>query len=76
VHAACVRAGIPNVHPHRLRQTVATEMLRSGASLTEIGQVLRHQSVLTTAIYAKVDRDGLRQLASPWPTIASGPVKP
>lgn len=76
VHAACVRARIPNVHPHRLRHTVATDMLRAGASLTEIGQVLRHQSVLTTAIYAKVDRDGLRQLASPWPTLASGPVQP
>ncbi len=76
VHAACVRAGVPHVHPHRLRHTVATEMLRSGASLTEIGQVLRHQSVLTTAIYAKVDRDGLRQLASPWPAIASRPVQP
>lgn len=76
VHAACVRAGIPNVHPHRLRHTVATDMLRAGASLTEIGQVLRHQSVLSTAIYAKVDRDGLRQLASPWPTLTSGPVQP
>ena len=48
---------------HRLRHTAATEMLRAGAGLTEIGQVLRHQSVLTTAIYAKVDRDGLRELA-------------
>lgn len=65
--AACERAGVPRVHPHRLRHTAATEMLRAGASLTEIGQVLRHQSMLTTAIYAKVDRTGLRELASPWP---------
>jgi site-specific recombinase XerD len=49
-------------------RTAATEMLRGGAGLSEIGQVLRHRSVLTTAIYAKVDRDGLRELASPWPT--------
>jgi integrase len=76
VIAACERAGVPEVHPHRLRHTVATEMLRSGASLTEIGQVLRHQSVLTTAIYAKVDHDGLRELAGAWPTTASQPVRP
>jgi integrase/recombinase XerD len=63
VHAAGDRAGVANVHPHRLRHTVATEMLRAGAGLTEIGQVLRHQSALTTAIYAKVDRSGLRELA-------------
>ena len=76
VIAACERAGVPRVHPHRLRHTTATEMLRAGASLTEIGQVLRHQSVLTTAIYAKVDRDGLRELASPWPTADSASVRP
>ena len=52
---------------HRLRHTAATEMLRAGAGLTEIGQVLRHQSVLTTSIYAKVDRSSLRALAKPWP---------
>jgi integrase/recombinase XerD len=42
-------------------------MLRGGASLEEIGQVLRHRRTLTTAIYAKVDHDGLRGLARPWP---------
>ncbi len=67
VRAACTRAGVPEVYAHRLRHTAATEMLRAGAGLTEIGQVLRHQSLLTTAIYAKVDRTGLRELASPWP---------
>jgi len=67
VCAACRRAGVPEVHAHRLRHTAATEMLRAGAGLSEIGQVLRHESVLTTAIYAKVDRTGLRQLATPWP---------
>jgi integrase/recombinase XerD len=67
VRAACVRAGVDGVHAHRLRHSVATQMLRAGAGLAEIGQVLRHESPLTTAIYAKVDRDGLRELASPWP---------
>ena len=52
---------------HRLRHTAATEMLRAGAPLSEIGQLLRHRSALSTAIYAKVDRDALRQVARPWP---------
>jgi site-specific recombinase XerD len=42
-------------------------MLAGGASLTEIGQVLRHAHQETTAIYAKVDRNALRPLARPWP---------
>jgi hypothetical protein len=42
-------------------------MLRRGGSLTEIGQTLRHIRPLTTAIYAKVDVEALRQLAQPWP---------
>jgi integrase len=71
VRAACARAGLPAVHAHRLRHTAATEMLRAGASLTEVGQVLRHASVLTTAIYAKVDHGRLRSLALPWPGTAS-----
>jgi integrase/recombinase XerD len=71
VVAACRRAGLPKVHAHRLRHTAATEMLRAGASLPEVGQVLRHASVLSTAIYAKVDRDRLRGLALPWPGSAS-----
>jgi site-specific recombinase XerD len=42
-------------------------MLRAGAPLHEIGQVLRHRELLSTAIYAKVDRAALRTLARPWP---------
>jgi site-specific recombinase XerD len=42
-------------------------MVRAGAPLSEVGQVLRHRRALTTAIYAKVDRDALRLLARPWP---------
>ena len=67
VRAACDRAGLPRVGAHRLRHTAATEMLRAGASLAEIGQVLRHRERKTTAIYAKVDRNALRPLAPPWP---------
>jgi integrase/recombinase XerD len=68
VRAACDRAGLARVGAHRLRQTAATEMLRAGASLPEIGQVLRHREQKTTAIYAKVDRKALRALARPWPS--------
>jgi len=68
VVSASKRAGIGEVTAHRLRHTAATELLRQGASLQEIGELLRHRSVLTTAIYAKVDRDRLRELARPWPT--------
>lgn len=61
------RAGLGMIGAHRLRHSAATAMLRSGASLTEIGQTLRHVRPLTTALYAKVDLDGLRGLARPWP---------
>ena len=67
VAAAARRAGLERVHAHRLRHTAATQMLRTGASLSEIGQLLRHRRVLTTAIYAKVDREALRTIARPWP---------
>lgn len=67
VAAAARRAGLGQIHAHRLRHTAATQMLRAGASLPEIGQLLRHRRALTTAIYAKVDRDRLRTIARPWP---------
>ena len=67
VRRACVRAGLPEVGTHRLRHTVACEMVKSGVPLAEIGQVLRHRSLSSTAIYARVDLDQLRQLARPWP---------
>jgi len=67
VAGACLRAGLPVVHAHRLRHTAATEMLRAGSNLDEVGQVLRHQKLLTTSIYAKVDRTTLSALALPWP---------
>ncbi len=67
VRRACVRADIPEVGAHRLRHTAACQMLAAGSPLAEIGQVLRHRSVISTAIYARVNIDQLRQLAQPWP---------
>lgn len=68
VSAACSRARIQRAGAHRLRHTAATQMLKAGCSLAEIGQVLRHEQLRTTAIYAKVDHAALRTLALPWPT--------
>lgn len=67
VARAARRAGLGLIHAHRLRHTAATAMLRAGASLPEIGQVLRHRHLISTAIYAKVDREALRTIARPWP---------
>ena len=66
VRSACRTAGIDQIGAHRLRHTLATAMLRAGASLPEVGQVLRHRSLASTAIYAKVDEVALRPLARPW----------
>jgi integrase/recombinase XerD len=68
VFAAGQRAGIGPVHAHRLRHSAATGMLRAGAPLPEISQVLRHRRLLSTAIYAKADTEALRALARPWPS--------
>ncbi|MGH2844699.1 MAG: tyrosine-type recombinase/integrase [Thermoleophilaceae bacterium] len=67
VAAAARRAGLGQIHAHRLRHTAASEMLRAGATLAEVGQVLRHRRAASTAIYAKVDREALRRIARPWP---------
>jgi site-specific recombinase XerD len=69
VRRALARA---DLHPtfkgaHLLRFSLATSMLRSGATLGEIGEVLRHRASNTTEIYAKVDFEALRSLAHPWP---------
>ena len=55
---------------HIFRHSLATELLRSGATLTEIGKLLRHESHDTTRIYAKVDIETLRTLSLPWPALA------
>jgi integrase/recombinase XerD len=67
VRRACRRAGIPEVGSHRLRHTTACEMVRAGVPIVRVGQVLRHRSLQSTAIYARVDVEQLRQLAAPWP---------
>ena len=69
VQRALRRAGIspPNRGAHLFRHSLATQMLRNGASMSEIARVLRHQSESSTAIYAKVDLSALRSIAQPWP---------
>jgi integrase/recombinase XerD len=69
VKHALAKAGIdsPRKGAHQFRHTLAAEMLRQGHSLREIGEILRHRSPQTTAIYAKVDLRSLRSLALPWP---------
>ena len=67
VRTAASRAGLACITAHCLRHTVATQMIRSGVPLRDIGQVLRHRRLITTAIYAKLDREGLRDVARVWP---------
>ena len=67
VRRACRRAGISEFGSHRLRHTAACEMVKANVPLVRIGQVLRHRSLQSTAIYARVDVERLRPLAAPWP---------
>jgi site-specific recombinase XerD len=69
IRHALQRAGIqaPTTGAHQFRHALATQMLRHGAALTEIGEILRHRSPETTKIYTKVDLEALRTLALPWP---------
>lgn len=69
VRVAMTAAGIeaPSRGAHILRHSLASRMLREGATMEEIGAVLRHRSIATTAIYAKVDVTLLRQIVQPWP---------
>jgi len=67
VRRACRRAGIAEFGSHRLRHTMACEMVAADVPLVRIGQVLRHRSLQSTAIYARVDIEQLRLLAAPWP---------
>jgi integrase/recombinase XerD len=67
VRDACRRAGLPRIGAHRLRHMTGTELLRAGASLAEVGQLLRQRTPLVTANYARADRAALRSLARPWP---------
>jgi len=74
VARALQRAGITRPSrgaAHLLRHSVATSMLREGASLQDIGALLRHRSIETTQIYAKVDVTALQSIAQPWPEVQS-----
>jgi site-specific recombinase XerD len=69
VRRAIARAGLqtPSRGAHLLRHSLATDLLRRGGSLAEIGELLRHRSPDTTVLYAKVDLGALREVAQPWP---------
>lgn len=71
VFGAAARAGLPPMHAHRQSRRCHGDAW-SGGTLVEVGQVLRHRSVLSTAIYAKVDIDRLQVLAREWPATTSG----
>jgi site-specific recombinase XerD len=67
VRCACARAGVPVVRAHRLRHTLACQMASAGIPLPEIAEVLRHRAISSTSEYARVDIEGLRAVAQPWP---------
>lgn len=73
--AAFARTGVtppcPYVGSHVLRHSLATNLVRQGASLAEVGDMLRHRSRTSTMIYAKLDIEGLRSIAQPWPVAGS-----
>jgi site-specific recombinase XerD len=71
VRDRCEQVGIAPFGAHRLRHALAGQMLRGGADLAAISQVLRHQDLATTAVYAKVDLATLRLVAQPWPETAA-----
>jgi site-specific recombinase XerD len=68
VLAACRRAELAPFSAHRLRHHCASDMLAAGSNLSEIAQILRHHSLITTALYAKVDQRTLLGVAQPWPS--------
>lgn len=72
VAATCHRAQVPVTRAHALRHSAARHLLRSGSNLSEIAQVLRHEGVTTTSVYAKADHATLALVAQPWPS-ASAP---
>jgi site-specific recombinase XerD len=76
VRLALARAGVcprPRRVAHLFRHSLATRMIRHGASIAEIAEVLRHRSQSTTAIYAKVSFEALRTVARPWPAAGGVP---
>ena len=75
VRSACVRAGTSPVGAHALRHSLACQLLRAGAPLSEIGQLLRQHADITVSGYARVDTDRLRTIARPWPGSQSGSAR-
>ena len=71
IRQAFVRAGLPYTRSHLLRHTMANRLLAGGSSLKEVADVLRHRSLNTTLIYAKLDSRNLIEVALPWPGSAS-----
>ncbi|MGH7857527.1 MAG: tyrosine-type recombinase/integrase [Candidatus Binatia bacterium] len=71
VRAGLAKAGLqpPVRGSHLLRHTLGTRMIRAGASMAEIAEVLRHHAPDSTSVYAKVDFEALRGLAQPWPSV-------
>jgi site-specific recombinase XerD len=67
VRAVLVRAGIIDRGVHALRHTAATTMVNGGVSFKDVADILGHQSLATTLIYAKLDLRSLMQVALPWP---------
>ena len=69
IRRALLRAGIKTIKAgsHILRRTFATNLLKKGASIKEIADLLRHKSIITTSVYTKVDFEMLSQVALPWP---------
>jgi integrase len=67
IRQAYARAGLPYTRSHLLRHTMASGLLASGSSLKEVADVLRHRSLNTTLIYAKLDSRNLTAVALPWP---------
>ena len=67
IRQAYARAGLPYTRAHLLRHTMASRLLASGSSLKEVADVLRHRSLNTTLIYAKLDSRSLSTVALPWP---------
>lgn len=61
------RCGLPYTRSHILRHSLASRLLRAGSPLKEISDVLRHRSFDTSMVYTKVDVNGLRTVAMPWP---------
>jgi site-specific recombinase XerD len=67
IKRACCRIGLPHYSAHALRHTLACRLVENGSSLKEVADLLRHRSLNTTLIYAKLDTPRLAAVALPWP---------